>query len=152
MTRIKVCSVAFSLLKKGETQERFYPYIRDYEGDLEMVCLSPHHGRSFVVDRMDNGRYIVSKGNGLSYTQQILLNTGEFGDDTLGLLLRKDAERDFIMGQEIESLGIKTNHMEYVLELEREIHLPNEHIIKPVEAIIAIDQTLALQLTYIRIK
>lgn len=132
MTRIKVCSVAFSLLKKGETQERFYPYIRDYEGDLEMVCLSPHHGRSFVVDRMDNGRYIVSKGNGLSYTQQILLNTGEFGDDTLGLLLRKDAERDFIMGQEIESLGIKTNHMEYVLELEREIHLPNEHIIKPV--------------------
>lgn len=132
MTRIKVCSVAFSLLKKGETQERFYPYIRDYEGDLVMVCLSPHHGRSFVVDRMDNGRYIVSKGNGLSYTQQILLNTGEFGDDTLGLLLRKDAERDFIMGQEIESLGIKTNHMEYVLELEREIHLPNEHIIKPV--------------------
>lgn len=132
MTRIKVCSVAFSLLKIGETQETFYPYIRDYEGDLEMLCLSPHHGRSFVVDRMDNGRYIVSKGNGLSYTQQILLNTGEFGDDTLGLLLRKDAERDFIMGQEIESLGIKTNHMEYVLELEREIHLPNGHIIKPV--------------------
>ena len=97
-----------------------------------MYCLSPIHGRSFVVDRLDNGRYVVSKGNGLSYSQYSLLNTRQFGDDTLGLLLRKDAERDFMLGQEIEALGIKTNHMEYVLELQTEVTLPTGHTMKPV--------------------
>ncbi len=96
-----------------------------------MYCLSPHHGRSFIVGRTHNGRYIVSKGNGLSYTQLSFLNTREFGDDTLGLLLRKDAERDFQIGQEIEALGIKTNHMEYVLELDVELTLPNGQNMKP---------------------
>lgn len=109
-----------------------YSYLYKKKGNRNIVCASPLHGRSFIVGMTNDGRYIVSKGNGLSYTQFEFLNTGEFGDDTLGLLLRKDAERDFIMGQEIEALGIKTNHMEYVLELEREIHLPNGHTIKPV--------------------
>ena len=96
-----------------------------------MYCLSPIHGRSFVVGRLQDGRYVVSKGNGLSYTQYTLLNTRQFGDDTWGLLLRQDAERDFLLGQEIESLGIKTNHMEYVLELEKGITLPTGHTLKP---------------------
>ena len=96
-----------------------------------MLCPTPLHGRSFVVGRKDNGRYIVSKGNGLSYTQHCFLHTGEFYDGTWGLLLRQDAERDFFMGQEIEALGIKTNHMEYVLELDVEINLPNGHKLKP---------------------
>ena len=97
-----------------------------------MYCLTPIHGRSFVVGKLPNGRHVVSKGNGLSYTQYSLLNTRQFGDDTLGLLLRKDAERDFLLGQEIEALGIKTNHMEYVLELEKEITLPTGHTMHPV--------------------
>lgn len=42
-----------------------------------------------------------------------------------------DMGRDFIMGQEIEALGIKTNHMEYVLELDVEVELPNGHKVKP---------------------
>jgi len=96
-----------------------------------MYCLSPLHGRSFVVGRTKCGRYIVSKGNGLSYTQYTFLHTGEFYDGTWGLLLRQDAERDFIMGQEIEALGIKTNRMEYVLELDLDIVLPNGHHVKP---------------------
>jgi hypothetical protein len=96
-----------------------------------MYCLGPLHGRSFVVRETDEGRYIISKGNGLGYTQYQLLDTGEFGNDTWGLLLQQDAERDFIMGQEIEALGIKTNHMEYVLELDVEIELLNGHRIKP---------------------
>lgn len=97
-----------------------------------MYCLSPLHGRSYVVGKTDNCRYIVCKGNGLNYSQYSFLHTGEFFDGTWGLLLRKDAERDFIMGQEIEALGIKTNHMEYVLELQTEICLTNGHILKPV--------------------
>lgn len=109
-----------------------FPYLLNHEGEKKMICLTPLHGRSYVVGKTDKGRYIVSKGNGLSYTQLKFLNTGEFGDDTLGLLLRKDAERDFLIGQEVEALDIKTNHMEYVIELEREILLPNRHCIKPV--------------------
>jgi len=96
-----------------------------------MICLSPLHGRSFIVGKTEDKRFIVSKGNGLCYTQHFFLHTGEFYDGTWGLLLRQDAERDFVMGQEIESLGIKTNHMEYVLELDVEINLPNSHVVKP---------------------
>ena len=97
-----------------------------------MYCLSPNHGRSYVIGQLDNGRYVVSKGNGLSYTQYTLLNTRQFGDDTLGLLLRQDAERDFLLGQEVEKQGVKTNHMEYVLELETHVALPSGNILKPV--------------------
>lgn len=108
-----------------------FPYLRSKNGDRELFCPSPLHGRSYVVGRTNNGRYIVSKGNGLGYTQHSFLHTGEFYDSTLGLLLRQDAERDFTMGQEIAALGIKTNQMEYVLELDVEVSLPNGHKIKP---------------------
>ena len=108
-----------------------FPYLCLQSGDKGMRCASPLHGRSFVVGRTQKGRFVVSKGNGLSYTQHTFLHTSEFNDDTWGLLLRQDAERDFILGQEIEALGIKTNHMEYVLELGGEVVLPNGHKVKP---------------------
>lgn len=119
------------IICSGKTDYEVFPYLRSQSGDKEMFCPSPLHGRSFIVGRTDDGRYVISKGNGLGYTQHTFLNTGEFNDDTWGLLLRKDAERDFVMGQEIEVLGIKTNHMEYVLELDVEIKLPNGHVLKP---------------------
>lgn len=109
-----------------------FPYLRDHNGDKTMFSIGSEHGRSYVIGENENNRWIVSKGNGLSYTQYCFLNTAEFGDDTLGLLLRKDAERDFLVGQEIASLGIKTNEMEYVLEIEKELQLPSGHIIKPI--------------------
>ncbi len=121
----------YLIILSSNISNDIYPYLRT-NGDKNLYCLSPLHGRSFVVGKTAKGRYIVSKGNGLSYTRFCFLNTKEFGDDTWGLLLRQDAERDFIMGQEIEALGIKTNHMEYVIELEREVLLPNGHTIKPV--------------------
>ena len=119
------------VLSKENCSIAHYPYLRNENGDKEMYCLDPLHGRSFVVGKTDEGRYIISKGNGLGYTQYMMLDTGEFGDDTWGLLLRQDAERDFVMGQEIEALGIKTNHMEYVLEIDTEIELLNGHVVKP---------------------
>lgn len=129
---LKRCTeVPFNIIHiSGESSSPF-SYLRSENGDKEMWCPSPLHGRSFIVGKTGNGRYVVSKGNGLCYTQHSFLHTGEFLDGTWGLLLRQDAERDFILGQEIESLGIKTNHMEYVLELEKEIHLPNGHTLKP---------------------
>lgn len=131
--KLKATKFPFSVLKKGDTSESVYPYLRGEEtGDKEMFCVSPLHGRSFVVGKTKDDRYIVSKGNGLSYTQYALLNTQEFGNDTWGLLLKEDAERDFLLGNEIASLGIKTNHMEYVIELDKEIVLYNGKIRKPV--------------------
>ncbi|MBE6331530.1 MAG: hypothetical protein E7070_04425 [Bacteroidales bacterium] len=115
----------------SNSREPIFPCLRIKGGDKKIWCPSPLHGRSFVVGRSASGRYIVTKGNGLSYTKYTFLHTGEFYDDTWGLLLRHDAERDFTMGLEIESLGIKTNHMEYVLELDLKIKLPNGHEVKP---------------------
>lgn len=121
----------FCIVCKTERDYSFFPYLCTKCGDKEMMCPSPLHGRSFVVGKVANDRYVISKGNGLSYTQYTFLHTGEFNDGTWGLLLRQDAERDFIMGQEIEALGIKTNHMEYVLELDVEVELLNGHKVKP---------------------
>lgn len=132
MQIIKTSAIPFSIIQKGRDCGSIFPYLCNVNGNKEMLCPSPLHGRSFVVGKTDDERYIVSKGNGLSYTQFEFLYTGEFGDDTLGLLLLKDAERDFLIGQEVEALGIKTNHMEYVIELERDILLPNGHALKPV--------------------
>lgn len=124
-------SIPYRIRNGVDCYHKQFSYLRSESGDKKMFCPSPLHGRSFVVGMTKNGRYVVSKGNGLSYTQHTFLHTGEFYDGTWGLLLRQDAERDFIMGQEIEALGIKTNHMEYVLELDVEINLPNGHKVKP---------------------
>lgn len=126
------CSLSRYNIVRGDFCDEIYPYLRDENGDKVMYCVSPLHGRSFVVCKNSDGRYVVSKGNGLSYTQYQMLHTKEFFDGTWGLLLRQDAERDFILGQEIKALGIKTNNMEYVLELEKNILLPNGHTVKPV--------------------
>lgn len=132
MRKVKAISVPYQVLLFCDENRPVYPYLRRENGDKDMYNVSPLHGRSFVIARNDDGRYVVSKGNGLSYTQYQVLNTGEFGNNSWGLLLRQDAERDFMLGQEIGRLGIKTNQMECVIELDKEISLPNGYIIKPV--------------------
>lgn len=97
-----------------------------------MFNISPYHGRSFVVANGVGGRYVVSKGNGLSYSQYCDLYSAEYDDNIWGILLKNDAIRDFDMGMEIARLGIKTNVMEYVLELGTKILLTNGHQISPV--------------------
>lgn len=131
MQKVYECSYPYRIIMGTEKTPPVYPILRSLNGEKKLLCPSPLHGRSFVVNKAQNGRYIVSKGNGLCYTSHRFLHTGEFMDGTWGLLLRQDAERDFIMGQEVEALGIKTNHMEYVLELDVEIILPNGHKVKP---------------------
>lgn len=132
MKKFQASEYPYTILKKTQIDYNVYPYLRSTLGNRKMWCVSPYHGRSFVVGMHQNGRYVVSKGNGLSYSQYSLLHTGEFGDDTFGLLLEQDAIRDFLVGAEINKLGIKTNQMEYVIRLEEEIQLSNGHILKPV--------------------
>ncbi|CCY83193.1 unknown [Prevotella sp. CAG:1185] len=132
MEKIKVINVPYKIIKENNIHNTVYPYLRDSEGNKIMYSLSPNHGRSFLIGKNHDGKFIISKGNGLSYTQYRILNTGEFGNDTWGLLLRKDAIRDFTLGMEINALGIKTNQMEYVLELKKDIVLTNGNIIRPI--------------------
>lgn len=131
MRAIPCSNYTYRVIHDSGCLQKIYPYIRNEKGDKEMFCPTPLHGRSFIVGKTENGKYIVSKGNGLSYTQYPFLHTGEFFDGTWGLLLQQDAERDFLLGQEIEALGIKTNHMQYVIEIDFEINLPNGHKLKP---------------------
>lgn len=129
--RIVHASLYQPILLCKNCDEYVYPYLRNNDGDKNMYSASPLHGRSFIVGKTEVGKYVVSKGNGLCYTHFCMVNTDDFYDGTWGMLLKQDAERDFTMGLEIEALGIKTNHMEYVLELDVEIVLPNGHKVKP---------------------
>lgn len=130
MNLFKAKSFQYSIVLRNGNEE-IYPYIRSMSGDKEIWCVSPNHGRSYIVGHNKEGKYIISKGNGLSYSQYTFLHTGEFGDNTWGLLLIQDAIRDFTVGKEIEQLGIKTNHMEYVIKLKYDIELNNGRIINP---------------------
>lgn len=124
--------VEYNIACNNITSIKPFPLLKSNSGNCILYNICPAtHCRSFIVAKTDD-RFIVSKGNGLSYTEWTFLNTGEFGDDTLGLLLKKDALRDFHIGNEIASLGIRTNRMEYVLELNTRVILPNGNAIKPI--------------------
>lgn len=132
MKEFKASRLKYQILKSNECIESPFPLLRDSTGEYTMRSISPNHGRSYIVGQCKNGRYIITKGNGLAYSQYEFINTREFGDDSMGLLLKKDAIRDFNLGNEIASLGIRTNHMQYVIELNKKLNLPTGHILKPV--------------------
>ncbi|MBQ0030039.1 MAG: hypothetical protein KBT32_06340 [Bacteroidales bacterium] len=124
----------FTIIKnrKGNRDFQYFPFVRSNDGNKEMTCIGPDHGRSFVIGKLSNGRYVVSKGNGLSYTQHSFVDTPEMGDDTLGLLLKQDAIRDWELCKDVAELGIKTNRMECIIEIDREFTIENGHKLKPV--------------------
>ena len=113
----------FFYLKKSKQSHKAYPYLRCEQGIKTVLSVSPLHGRSFIVGRHDDGRYIVSKGNGLCYSQYPFLYTPDMPTDVWGVLLKEDALRDFHCGQDVQALGVKTNQMECVLELDYSIHI-----------------------------
>ena len=110
----------YTIIKSNDDCQCF-PLLRDFGGTEKMFSVSTEHGRSYVVAKMKNGRYIITKGNGLSYTTHPFLNTLEMGSNSWGLLRKEDALRDYTNGIYVESLGIKTNHMQYVLRIDKQI-------------------------------
>ncbi len=124
MLQFKSSKHPYSILLQGESVNNPpMPLIRDTKGSINIYCPSPIHGRSFVVGKNAQGEYIVSKGNGLSYTNNSFLDFSKIGDDVWGYLPKKNAIRDFQIGNEIKSLGINTNHMEYVLQIDSKIKI-----------------------------
>lgn len=103
--------------------EHCYPLLRSRNGRESLLSPSPLHGRSFVVGQHRDGRYIVTKGNGLCYSQHPFLFTPETPTDVWGLLLKEDALRDYYCCQDVQALGIKTNQMECVLEIDYPIYI-----------------------------
>ena len=121
----------YNVVLSNDTGYEAYPYLRaEGKVDAMMYLVSPLHGRSYLVGQRDK-RYIISKGNGLSYSDFLFLNTLEMGADSWGLLLKQDSIRDFVVGNEVRKLGVKTNSMEYVLELQRTIEFSNGLQLKP---------------------
>ena len=98
-----------------------------------MWLISPQHGRSFLVCQdSDAERFTISKGNGLSYTSHIFARTPEQNYDVLGLLRENDALRDYNLGADIAAIGVRTNRMEAVIELDLPIAITKTETIKPV--------------------
>ncbi len=128
MLSVQAINLNCVVLEETEERKLLYPYLRSEHGDKTMWQVSPIHGRSYVVDRTGEGRYVVSKGNGLGYTQYNFVFTPEMPSDVWGLLLKEDALRDFHCGQEVQALGIKTNQMECVLELDYPIHIAKTNV------------------------
>ena len=107
-----------------------YPLIRTESSKINMWVISPQHGRSYIVGKYGN-RYIITKGNGLSYTNCHLIKILKQDFEIWGLLRLKDALRDFNLGNEISTLGIKTNQMEVVIELELNLTSDQDIIFTP---------------------
>ena len=130
MNCMKLTGKEYNCIVVAQTspQHIIYPYLRSEHGDKTMWQVSPIHGRSYVVDTTKDCRYVVSKGNGLGYTQYNFVYTSEHIYDVWGLLLKEDALRDFHCGQEVQDLGIKTNQMECVLELDYPIHIAKTNV------------------------
>lgn len=114
----------YKLIAKTTSCVRPIPYLHNISSkDPLIYTVSPIHCRSFIVGRHDDGRYIVSKGNGLAYSQYSFLHTPELPQNVWGLLRKEDALRDFYCGQDVQKLGIKTNQMECILEIDYSIHI-----------------------------
>lgn len=94
-----------------------YPYVRNDEGTLSVVVISPNHGRSFLLNKLSDFHWTIGKGNGLCYSTHKSLINSSHEPDTWGRLSLQHALRDFDIGNEIANLGIKTNRMEYVIKL-----------------------------------
>lgn len=121
----------YTIIKQSSPFQNIFPYFIDHDGQHNLWLVSPQHGRSYVVSHHAN-RWIISKGNGLSYTQKAYIQSKEQSEDVWGLLIRKDAIRDFSLGNEIADLGIRTNKMEAVIELDKSITIDGKNYLKPV--------------------
>lgn len=108
-------------VRKRDDSVSILPLIRNDQGRETIWCVSPGHGRSFLLRRTDEFKWIIGKGNGLSYTSYPYLATSKQWGDTWGGLPLENAVRDYDIGMEASSLGIRTNCMESVVALDRTI-------------------------------
>lgn len=117
MIKFKASKYDYKLICSNRPED-CYPMLRDDKGTETLWNLCPMHGRSFIAGRRDNGRYVVTKGNGLSYSSHVFVKNSDFGDDVWGGLDEAHAVRDFNIGNEVQALGIQTCEMECVMSID----------------------------------
>lgn len=99
-----------------------YPLLISGESN-EIFGLVPSilHGRSVVLDYDETTeKYIVTKGNGLTYFPYGYINTEELTDNIWGICTESQAERDYFGGEFVSRLGIITNEMQAYFSLENQ--------------------------------
>lgn len=118
MRRFRADRVAYDIVCQTNNEYEVLPLIRANQGKEYIHCVSPVHGRSFILRQEQQRRWIVGKGNGLSYTTHPFVLTSFANGETWGGLSLNNALRDFNIGNEVRDLGVKTNHMQYVLSID----------------------------------
>jgi hypothetical protein len=104
-----------------ESVTYFPKLVTENSANEKLFSASPLHGRSIIVDfNPGSKRYIVTKGNGLTYFPFGFIATEELEGYAWGYLRKADAIRDYKSGSFISSLGILTNDMEAVYTLQSE--------------------------------
>jgi len=121
MISFKAEKIPYRIECDADSSNCIFPYVRKDTGLYSIQCISPIHGRSFVLCAEKNGQWIIGKGNGLSYTTHSFVLTSPIFAETWGGLSLDNAVRDFNIGNEVRSLGIKTNLMQYVLSIDANI-------------------------------
>lgn len=117
----KTVNVKDILLSK-ESVKYFSLVIVEDETALKCILPSPLHGRSLIVNYdIDSERYIITKGNGLTYFPFGFVATEELDNYAWGYLRKEDAIRDFKSGDYINGLGVLSNKMEAVFTLEPQV-------------------------------
>lgn len=121
MRSFKASIEEYKIVCQSENMTEHLPYVRNDKGNCCILCVSPYHGRSFVLKQVDKDCWIIGKGNGLSYTTHPYVLTSHVNGETWGGLTIDNAMRDFRIGNEIRNLGVKTNIMRGVLALDKVI-------------------------------
>ena len=114
-------ATGYQLVRQKTGKTIPYPLVRSLNGQETIWCISPNHGRSFILRHESDAEWTVGKGNGLSYTTHPFLLTSKIQGDTWGGLPLANAIRDYDIGCEVNALGIKTNRMECVVALDKTI-------------------------------
>lgn len=70
--------VEYSILYRNQTDVKLFPLLKSNTGSTPLYNIGSTPFRSFVVSKIDDDGFIVSEGNGLSYTEWTFLNTGDF--------------------------------------------------------------------------
>lgn len=99
---------------------KYYPYyVSEEKKSIKVEVPSPYHGRSIIADYDEKTkRFVITKGNGLTYFPFGFVATKELEDNTWGFLRQQDAVRDYKTGLFVSRLGLLTNNMEAVYILD----------------------------------
>jgi hypothetical protein len=112
----------FNLIKSSASCYMPQPYlISNAKSNKIGWLVSSIHGRS-IISSYDGKYYTILKGIGLTYTNKSFVNISEFKYGHIwGALSKKDAIREFEVGNSYKELGGNSAHYDYVIKINSPI-------------------------------